>query len=98
MSRISPASQASKSSLSSCRTFTLVGRSRPADKTGMTEAERILLVDDHPLTRPALAGLLTQQGFDVAREAEDGGQALDRAAELAPDLIFLELSMPGIDG
>src|SRR5881397_318467 len=61
-------------------------------------AERILLVDDHPLTRSALAGLLTQHGFDVVGEAEDGGEAIDRAAELAPDLILLDLSMPGIDG
>jgi DNA-binding NarL/FixJ family response regulator len=61
-------------------------------------AERILLVDDHPLTRSALAGLLTQHGFDVVGEAEDGGEAVDRAAELAPDLILLDLSMPGIDG
>jgi len=64
----------------------------------MTVAERILLVDDHPLTRSALAGLLTQHGFDVVGEAEDGGEAIDRAAELAPDLILLDLSMPGIDG
>ena len=34
-------------------------------------AERILLVDDHPLTRSALAGLLTQHGFDVVGEAEE---------------------------
>jgi len=61
-------------------------------------AERILLVDDHPLTRSALAGLLTQHGFDVVGEAEDGGAAVARAAELAPDLILLDLSMPGVDG
>ena len=61
-------------------------------------AERILLVDDHPLTRSALAGLLEQHGFDVVGEAEDGEQAVARAAELAPDLILLDLSMPGLDG
>ena len=61
-------------------------------------AERILLVDDHPLTRSALAGLLTQHGFDVVGEAEDGGEAVERAADLAPDLILLDLSMPGVDG
>src|SRR3954462_11047233 len=61
-------------------------------------AERILLVDDHPLTRSALAGLLRQHGFDVVGEAEDGEQAIDRAAELQPDLILLDLSMPGLDG
>jgi DNA-binding NarL/FixJ family response regulator len=61
-------------------------------------AERILLVDDHPLTRAALAALLQQHGFDVAGEASDGGEAIVRAAELQPDLILLDLSMPGLDG
>ncbi|MFL5917545.1 MAG: response regulator [Gaiellaceae bacterium] len=61
-------------------------------------AERILLVDDHPLTRSALAGLLRQQGFDIAGEAEDGERAIAHAAELQPDLILLDLSMPGMDG
>jgi DNA-binding NarL/FixJ family response regulator len=64
----------------------------------MPVAERILLVDDHPLTRSALSGLLTQHGFDVVGEAEDGGEAVARADELQPDLIVLDLSMPGVDG
>jgi DNA-binding NarL/FixJ family response regulator len=61
-------------------------------------AERILLVDDHPLTRSALAGLLTQHGFDVVGEASDGEEAIEAAARLQPDLILLDLSMPGLDG
>jgi DNA-binding NarL/FixJ family response regulator len=61
-------------------------------------AERILLVDDHPLTRSALSGLLIQHGFEVVGEAEDGGEAVARAEELQPDLILLDLSMPGVDG
>src|SRR5206468_12486078 len=61
-------------------------------------SERILLVDDHPLTRSALAGLLTQHGFDVIGEASDGEEAISRAGELSPDLILLDLSMPGVDG
>jgi DNA-binding NarL/FixJ family response regulator len=60
-------------------------------------AERILLVDDHPLTRSALSGLLMQHGFDVVGEAEDGAEAAVRAEELQPDLILLDLSMPGVD-
>ena len=60
--------------------------------------ERILLVDDHPLTRSALAGLLRQHGFDVVGEASDGEEAIEAAARLAPDLILLDLSMPGLDG
>jgi DNA-binding NarL/FixJ family response regulator len=61
-------------------------------------AERILLVDDHPLTRSALAGLLIQHGFDVVGEAADGEEAIVAAAKLEPDLVLLDLSMPGLDG
>src|SRR5438067_3650075 len=61
-------------------------------------AERILLVDDHPLTRSALAGLLRQHGFDVVGEAADGEEAISSAETLQPDLILLDLSMPGLDG
>jgi DNA-binding NarL/FixJ family response regulator len=61
-------------------------------------AERILLVDDHPLTRSALAGLLKQHGFDVVGEAADGEEAIASAQSLDPDLILLDLSMPGLDG
>src|SRR4029453_12674996 len=61
-------------------------------------AQRILLFDDHPLTRSAISGLLQQHGFEVVGEAEDGEQAITRAAELSPELILLDLSMPGLDG
>jgi DNA-binding NarL/FixJ family response regulator len=61
-------------------------------------AERILLVDDHPLTRSALAALLAQHSFDVVGEAADGEQAIEAAERLAPDLVLLDLSMPGLDG
>lgn len=60
--------------------------------------ERILIADDHPLTRGALAALLTQNGFTVVGEAGDGAEAIERARELQPDLVLLDLSMPGIDG
>ncbi len=61
-------------------------------------AERILLVDDHPLTRDALAALLAQHGFDVVGQAADGAEALVLAQQLQPDLVLLDLSMPGLDG
>jgi DNA-binding NarL/FixJ family response regulator len=61
-------------------------------------AERILVVDDHPLTRDALAALLAQGGFEVVGEAADGSDALELARSLQPDLILLDLSMPGLDG
>lgn len=60
--------------------------------------ERILVVDDHPLTRDALTSLLVQGGFDVVGEAADGREALELAQSLQPDLVLLDLSMPGLDG
>ena len=59
---------------------------------------RLLIVDDHPLTRDALASLLAQHGFDVVGEAADGTEAISLAGELEPDVILLDLSMPGLDG
>jgi DNA-binding NarL/FixJ family response regulator len=61
-------------------------------------ATSVLIVDDHPLTREALASLLQQHGFDIAGHAEDGSDAVERARELAPDLVLLDLTMPGTDG
>jgi DNA-binding NarL/FixJ family response regulator len=60
--------------------------------------ERILIVDDHPLTRDALAGLLAQNGFDVVGQAGSGEEAIVKAGELKPDLVLLDLSMPEMDG
>ncbi|HYI75639.1 MAG TPA: response regulator transcription factor [Gaiellaceae bacterium] len=60
--------------------------------------ERVLIVDDHPLTRDALAALLAQQGFDVVGRAADGADAIAQAASLRPDIVLLDLTMPGMDG
>src|SRR5919199_5681929 len=61
-------------------------------------ATRVLIVDDHPLTRDALGSLLTQNGFSLAGEASDGEEAIELARTLQPELILLDLSMPGMDG
>jgi DNA-binding NarL/FixJ family response regulator len=58
----------------------------------------VLIADDHPLTRDALASLLEGNGFDVVGEAADGHAAVERARELHPDLVLLDLSMPDVDG
>jgi two-component system, NarL family, response regulator DegU len=60
--------------------------------------ERILIVDDHPLTRDALGSLLEQHGFDVVGQASDGAEAIAMASRLRPDLVLLDLTMPGMDG
>lgn len=59
---------------------------------------RALIVDDHPLTRDALSGLLAHHGFSVVGEAGDGAEAIELARSLRPDLVLLDLSMPGMDG
>jgi DNA-binding NarL/FixJ family response regulator len=60
--------------------------------------ERLLVVDDHPLTRQALVSLLGQSGFEVVGEAESGEAAVELARELQPDLVLLDLTMPGMTG
>src|SRR5437764_318765 len=64
----------------------------------VTPATRILIVDDHPITRDALASLLRQHGFTVAGQAADGHAAIEQARDLQPELILLDLSLPGMNG
>src|SRR5436309_15859793 len=59
---------------------------------------RILIVDDHPLTREALSSLLGAHGLNVIGCASDGAEAIVEAGRLQPDLVLLDLSMPGVDG
>jgi DNA-binding NarL/FixJ family response regulator len=59
---------------------------------------RTLVVDDHPLTRAALVGLLEQHRFPVVGEAADGLEAVESARRLQPDLVLLDLTMPGGGG
>ena len=59
---------------------------------------RTLVVDDHPLTRAALIGLLEQHSFPVVGEAGDGAEAIEHARDLQPDLVLLDLTMPGMGG
>jgi DNA-binding NarL/FixJ family response regulator len=61
-------------------------------------SERVLIVDDHPLTQEALASLLTQHGFEIVGQAASGEEAIRQAAKQQPDLILLDLSMPGMSG
>jgi len=61
-------------------------------------APRVLIVDDHPLTRDALTSLLSARGFEVCGTASDGAEAIVEAGRLQPDVVLLDLSMPGLDG
>jgi two-component system LytT family response regulator len=59
----------------------------------------VLLADDEPLARRRLRALLARHaGYAVVGECEDGAEALERIAELRPDLVFLDIHMPELDG
>ena len=61
--------------------------------------KRVLLVDDHALVRGGLRALIGGfTGFTVVGEAADGREALARVAELQPDIVVMDLSMPGLNG
>jgi DNA-binding NarL/FixJ family response regulator len=60
---------------------------------------RVLIADDHAIVRDGLHQLLkNQQDMEVAGEAEDGHQALERAKTLRPDVVLLDIAMPRLSG
>ncbi|WP_276954166.1 response regulator [Allomeiothermus silvanus] len=60
---------------------------------------RILIADDHPIVRAGLVGLLsTQEGFQVVGEASSGLEAVQMADALRPNVVLMDLRMPGMDG
>ncbi len=65
----------------------------------MQSPTRVLIVDDEPLARERLRTLLADEpGMELAGEAADGGSAADAIRVLAPDLVFLDVQMPGLTG
>ena len=62
-----------------------------------TTGKTVLLVEDNPHNRKIFSGMLTHSGFAVV-EAEDGTQALAAVKDTLPDVILMDLSIPGIDG
>ena len=59
---------------------------------------RVLLADDHRMLREGLRRSLADEGFDVVGEADNGHEAVKLAAELSPDIVLMDVSMPEMDG
>lgn len=65
----------------------------------MTDRIRILIADDHTIFRSGLKLLFSSEpAFDVIAEAEDGAQAIELAHQLQPDVVLMDIGMPGING
>jgi DNA-binding NarL/FixJ family response regulator len=62
------------------------------------DSTRVVLVDDHDLFRTGLRNLLEEQGVAVVGEAGGGGDAVRLVRELAPDVVVMDLNMPGMNG
>jgi DNA-binding NarL/FixJ family response regulator len=65
----------------------------------MPDSVRILVADDHPVVRDGLIAILsTQPDFEVVGEAGNGLEVVEKVAALQPELVLLDLGMPGLDG
>jgi DNA-binding NarL/FixJ family response regulator len=74
--------------------------SEPLDTTERIDESplRVVLVDDHDLFRTGLRNLLEDQGVEIIGEAGDGALAVTQVRELAPDVVVMDLNMPGMTG
>ena len=68
------------------------------DQNPSTDAVTVMVVDDHPMWRDAVARDLGDAGFDVVATAGDGNEAVRRAASTRPHVVVLDLQLPGLSG
>ncbi|MCI6630264.1 MAG: response regulator [Lachnospiraceae bacterium] len=61
-------------------------------------AKNILICDDAAFMRMMIKDILTKNGYNVAGEAENGQKAVEKYAELKPDLVLMDITMPEMDG
>jgi NarL family two-component system response regulator LiaR len=65
----------------------------------MTEPVRVLIADDHAIVRKGIRALLsTEKEIEVVGEAQDGQSAIEQVERLGPDVVLMDLVMPGMDG
>ena len=69
-----------------------------AGTPGPPEPLRVVVADDHPFYRQGLVKLLTASGIDVVGEAANGAAAIELAEQTAPDVVVMDLNMPGLSG
>jgi NarL family two-component system response regulator LiaR len=74
-------------------------KSKRGEEQTQEQPIRVLIVDDHKIVRKGLNVLLsTVQGIEVVGEAQDGAEAVEKAASLTPDVVLMDLVMPKMDG
>ena len=61
-------------------------------------AKNVLICDDAAFMRMMIKDILTKNGYNVAGEAENGAKAVEKYAELKPDLVLMDITMPEMDG
>ena len=61
-------------------------------------AKNILICDDAAFMRMMIKDILTKNGYNVAGEAENGAKAVEKYAEIKPDLVLMDITMPEMDG
>ena len=61
-------------------------------------AKNILICDDAAFMRMMIKDILTKNGYNVAGEAENGAKAVEKYAEVKPDLVLMDITMPEMDG
>ena len=68
-------------------------------KTNITKPIRVILADDHPIVRAGIRQALKEiPGVEVVGEASDGREAIELVKTHQPDVIFMDISMPGLNG
>ena len=67
-------------------------------RAGSTLAMRILIVDDNPVARATIRSFLNWHSFRVCGDARDGKEAIQKVRKLKPDIVLLDINMPGMNG